>query len=529
MSDSTTLLFSNDEAEPPTSPSEIWGWLSFAWASEPFIVCGMGSFIPILLEQYAAENAVYENDPTKHCQPNLKLPMPPSSGTNDIDLGRCLVPILDRYVTSSGFALYAFAFSVFIQAICVISFSGSADKANNRKKLLVSFAALGGISVIMLSGVSPDQFYLLPCLVAMANTAFGMTSVCGNSFLPLLSRNDPDVKACTDESVASIHALSFSELDSDLRREIDDTMSNVAAKLSSKGLALGYLAAFLVQICGLVILSLFNSSTNGLRCALLLIGIWWLVFDIPSMYLIRSRPIYSITSESNTSLLKEVVYGWQTLFKTVREARKLRDITTFLVGWFFLSDSITTISSSAILFAKTELHMKSAGLATISIVVMAAAILGALSLDKVLHKHASLSSLQSLIIYVAIACIVPLYGVAGFFTNRIGFHYPGEMYIAAVVYGLALGGVGASSRAVYSQMIPPGRENIYFSLYSVTDKGSSIVGPFMTGVITDRTLNIRYSFYLLLGMLLISIPLFFSVKVQRGEQAAKTFIAENDI
>ena len=35
----------------PTSTKEINGWYSYGWAAEVFVVCGIGSFIPITLEQ----------------------------------------------------------------------------------------------------------------------------------------------------------------------------------------------------------------------------------------------------------------------------------------------------------------------------------------------------------------------------------------------------------------------------------------------------------------------------------------------
>ena len=34
-----------------TSTKELSGWYSYGWAAEVFVVCGVGSFIPITLEQ----------------------------------------------------------------------------------------------------------------------------------------------------------------------------------------------------------------------------------------------------------------------------------------------------------------------------------------------------------------------------------------------------------------------------------------------------------------------------------------------
>lgn len=50
-----------------TSKKELMGWYSYAWAAEVFVVCGIGSFIPVTLEQLARENGVLMSDKTTPC------------------------------------------------------------------------------------------------------------------------------------------------------------------------------------------------------------------------------------------------------------------------------------------------------------------------------------------------------------------------------------------------------------------------------------------------------------------------------
>lgn len=95
----------------------------------------------------------------------------------------------------------------------------------------------------------------------------------------------------------------------------------------------------------------------------------------------------------------------------------------------------------------------------------------------------------------------------------------------AVWYGVSLGGLSAVSRSLFSLIIPKGRESTFFSLFSITDKGSSIVGPVLVGFLTDRTHNIRYSFYLLFALLIISLPIINSLDVTRGKLEAQELAA----
>ena len=52
-----------------------------------------------------------------------------------------------------------------------------------------------------------------------------------------------------------------------------------------------------------------------------------------------------------------------------------------------------------------------------------------------------------------------------------------EFFIMAAAVALVLGGTQALSRSLFSQMIPKGREGEYFSLYEISDKGTSWLRP----------------------------------------------------
>lgn len=76
------------------------------------------------------------------------------------------------------------------------------------------------------------------------------------------------------------------------------------------------------------------------------------------------------------------------------------------------------------------------------------------------------------------------------------------------------------SRAVYAELIPPGHESTFFSLFSFTDKSASFIGPAAVGLISDLTGNIRYGFLFLLVMLVVPIPVLGRVGVERGRREA---------
>lgn len=551
----------------PTTKHELWGWYAYAWAAEPFIVSAVGTYVPILLEQFAREKGVRLDDHNISClapDPPGGAPGLPGNGTGllppgDIgDPGRshqCVVEIMGSYyIDTSSFALYTFSLSVLIQTLVVISMSGAADRGKFRKKLIVWFGCIGAIATCGFIFVNPNH-YLVPALLAIiSNSCFGAVTVCGNAFLPVLVNSHPDTLDAINRSHdESLHH----DASSPLLESAEDTSHNplshpdiiaattkVSSKISGTGVAIGYFAALIVQVASILLVVWTGSSSLSLRLAIFFVGLWWLIFQIPVSLLLRSRPGPPLPapkkkahSKSKWSQFKRkvhrflmmstnggyayIVYGWKTLFATFKEARQMKDVALFLLAWFMISDAATTINSAAILFARTEFQMSAPSLAVIGVLVVMSGILGATVIPKyVVPRIASKNPVIGIAFVVVIASFIPAYGVIGFYTKHLGLRSPWEMYILAVWYGFALGGLNTLCRSVFSMLIPRGKESTFFSLFSVTDKGSSVIGPLVSGLIVDRTHNIRYTFYFLLFLMVLPLAVFYNLDVERGSKEA---------
>ena len=92
------------------------------------------------------------------------------------------------------------------------------------------------------------------------------------------------------------------------------------------------------------------------------------------------------------------------------------------------------------------------------------------------------------------------------------------MYPLGFVYGFVLGGLSSYCRSLFGELIPPGSEAAFYALYAITDKGSSVFGPAIVGIIVDRTGEIRPAFWFL--AVLVGLPAFFIwfVDVERGKK-----------
>jgi UMF1 family MFS transporter len=116
-----------------TTDRELRGWYVYGLAAEVFAVCGVGSFLPVTLEQLAKENAVLWSDKTTSC--SSKPPGEDASATvmrllaraGDRDETQCVIRLFGTEITTSSFAMYTFSLAVFIQALTLVSFSSVAD------------------------------------------------------------------------------------------------------------------------------------------------------------------------------------------------------------------------------------------------------------------------------------------------------------------------------------------------------------------------------------------------------------------
>lgn len=528
-----------------------------------------GSFLPIALEQMARDRGFLLSDKTTPCTAawngswqgpaprnlDYSLDAPGYEESRSQNTSQCIVYVLGVEINTASFAMYTFSVSVFVQAILIISMSGAADHGNHRKALLATFAFVGSVATMLFLVVVPEVYLLGALLAIIGNTCFGASFVLLNSFLPLLVRRHPSVQGTGAEHSggATTHSPGTSPPSGARRtnQSSDDVTSpllgpgrtdsrachssgpsvskelKLSTKISSYGIGIGYIAAIILQILSILVVVSAHQTTFSLHLVLFLIGLWWFVFTIPAVTWLRRRsgpPLPSTRDGKQPSWADYIDYAWKSLGRTAVHTRRLKDILLFLAAWFLLSDSIATVGGTAVLFAKTELGMQPAALGMINVIAMGAGVLGAFSWSHV-SRRLNLRASQTIIACIVLFELVPLYGLLGFVpaVQRLGYlglQQPWEMFPLGAVYGLVMGGLSSYCRSFFGELIPPGFEAAFYSLYAITDKGSSIFGPAIVGSITDRYGGIRPGFVFLAVLIFLPLPLMLLVDVDRGKRDA---------
>ncbi|KAF2168731.1 hypothetical protein M409DRAFT_20749 [Zasmidium cellare ATCC 36951] len=515
----------------PTTERELRGWYSTGLAAEIFAVCGVGSFAPVTLEQLARESGVLRSDGTTPCiQPKAStgerlahVLIRAITSRDDDEDSQCIVRPFGRDMATSSFAMYTFSIAVFVQALVLISFSPVADYGTHRKRLVLMFAFTGATATAAMVLVWPQVYLLGSLFIIVAVVCLGSTFVLLNAFLPLLAARHPIVQAQSNGSIVQLPKL-----------ESTSPELKLSTQISAKGVGLGYAAAVSVQILSILLLVLlkkanFAAESTPLRFVLLLVGTFWFALTLPGALWLRNRPGPSLRistpwSSRLPAAFQYLTFAWRSVWNTVRTATKLRQTWVFLIAWFLLSDAIATVSGTAILFARTELHMGTIAIALLSITATASGMAGAFAWPRISRRF-GLETKYTILFCMIMMEIIPLYGLLGFIPfvkswGVIGLQQAWEIYPLGFVHGFLMGGLSSYCRAFYGEIIPPGSEAAFYALMAITDKGSSAVGPAIVGAIVDALGTIRPAFGFLAVLIAMPMPLIYIIDVRRGREEA---------
>lgn len=261
--------------------------------------------------------------------------------------------------------------------------------APHRKKLLLAFAALGSISAILFLLVPSTSaaWPLVAPLAICANVGFGASIVALNAYIPTLAQGAQEVvearanlarhlRPSASPAEPQDSADTTSEADEPLlaqasdedgaraaKAEHDKILSTTTSRISSQGIALGYASGIVMLLLALIPVRAMKGSTDALRLAIGLSGIWWAVFSLPAAvwlpgaatiahatHLLEEdgdgvRP-QTVEDEQKWSMTREIARAWRRLGQMLRwrEIKKLRNTFTYLAAWFLLSDGLPSSS-----------------------------------------------------------------------------------------------------------------------------------------------------------------------------------------
>ena len=327
--------------------------------------------------------------------------------------------------------------STLLQVVAMPLVGALADRTGRHRFVLGACALLGAGATMGLWFVAGSAYALGGALFLVASVAFACSVVVSNAFLP--------------------------ELAGPAERDA----------VSARGWAAGYLGGGLLLAAHLVLFTLAESgrialdSSEAVRLSLLSAGAWWALFTIVPL---RGLPPAAGASRGRARGERPAGSSLRQLRTTFGRLRRSPSTLLFLVAYLLYNDGIQTVISQAAVFADRGLGLGQGLIAGAILLVQVVAVGGALALGALARRlGAKRVVLGSLVLWtgvLAYAFVLPAGRAAPFL-------------VLAALIGLVLGGTQALSRSLFSHLVPRGREAEYFSVYELSERGTSWLGPLL--------------------------------------------------
>jgi UMF1 family MFS transporter len=382
-----------------------------------------------------------------------------------------LIDVYGLKIVAGSYYPYLVSLSVLLQVIFLPLVGSITDKTKAKKIILGISAYIGAIATLMLYFLHGDKYIFGGWMFVIANIAFGSSVVVYNSIL-----ND----------IAKI----------DERDEI-----------SSKGWAFGYIGGGLLLLFNLIFFlhaEKFSISTaNAVRICLASAGLWWGIFTLFPLIWIRK---YKAQIESQNKIKHFFKGGYLQFKTTLVNARKYPRTLFFLIAYLMYNDGVQAVIALSAQFGQEELGLEMSFLTIVILIVQFVAFGGALSFGKIAQKVGTKSALVlSLIIWIGAIIFAFAF-----------LHGKYEFLALGIVIGLVMGGTQALSRSLFSKIIPKNQEAEYFSLYEISERGTSWLAPFIFGLVYQITSSYRFAILSLLVFFVVGLYLLLRVKVEKA-------------
>jgi MFS transporter, UMF1 family len=277
--------------------------------------------------------------------------------------------------------------------------------------------------------------------------------------------------------------------------------------VSGYGYALGYLGGGLLFAVNVVMVTkpaLFGlaSTADAVRWSFVTVGVWWLVFTLFTLTLVRERP-------TNVPLpaMQAIRAGASELWGTIRHLRSDRTLLRFLLAYWFYIDGVNTVMKMAVDYG-LSLGLKQTALITALLVVQFIGFPAALGFGWLGQK---VGPRAGILIGVAVYAGICFYA---YFLNT-----ERQFFAMAIIIGLVQGGVQSLSRSLFGRLVPPGRAGEFFGFYNLMGKAAAILGPTLTGVVALLTHDSRLAIMSIVLLFIIGAVFLARVRLTEASPA----------
>jgi len=284
-------------------------------------------------------------------------------------------------------------------------------------------------------------------------------------------------------------------------------------RVSAWGYALGYAGGGLAL--ALVVLLFAFGDKLGLpgdmvfrkRLGLLLMGLWWGGFTLPTVLVLKDK---SKPAGQHKPLLEAARIAFGNVGHTLANIRSYRMLTIFMLGFLVYNDGVQTVISQASVFAIELLQMGTQELAGVVLMIQFIALPGALAVGWLGDRLG-----QKPVLMVCLAVWTAILSLSFLVSEK--WHF----WCMAAAAALVLGGTQSVSRAIMGLMTPPRHTGEFFGFFNFSGKATSIFGPVFFSVILAVTKKPHFALASLLAFFVIGWAIVAPLNIGEGQRQAR--------
>lgn len=152
-----------------------------------------------------------------------------------------------------------------------------------------------------------------------------------------------------------------------------------------------------------------------------------------------------------------------------------KQLTWFLVAYFFYIDGVDTIFTMATVIGK-DLGIQTTMLMVVLLVVQLIAVPFSILYGWLANRFSTRRIIMLGIIVYFFICLYALW-----------LETLTDFWILAILVGTSQGGLQALSRSYFGRLVPKNASSEFFGFYNILGKFSAILGPFIVGIVTQWT------------------------------------------
>ncbi|PFH44793.1 hypothetical protein AMATHDRAFT_10828 [Amanita thiersii Skay4041] len=438
---------------------------------------------------------------------------PGSSCTASDASGQCVVRWANGTKAVSSVVLIANGISFAIMTLIFTTVGSAADYGSFGRWLLFTVTIIcWSAQYASMSLTVSSRWPLAMALFMIGFITYGATLVFYAALFPRLARNTPHARDIRQRYLRGETTREEYELEESLEK---NRISNISTMHSN----IGYVFVLCLNLSVLIPLAghpkVNNFALMIINSYWVLLGIWWFIFQQP-------RPGPPLPKGEHY-----LTIGWKQIWHALKQYKKLPFTFSYLFGFFLLADGLNTTGALVSIvqndkFSFSFLQNTYLGLA--QALTSTASTLG----YWYIQRYFKISTKRMFVITNVFTILIPFWGMLGIWTTKIGFHNVWEFWMYNVVFGLFQAPYYAFSQTMMAELTPPGFDNMFFGLFGLSNRASSMIGPNVIQAIIDKSGNNWMGFPFLFALCFsASLVIWFAVDVQQGRRDAVAWAEES--